>query len=83
LVLESRPEDRHDLDETPRPPNARYAFFDCDLWDEWADVEDAPQEIQEKKWIDEDEWLQVNPGGATWVPPGPGLNIADDSNVSI
>ena len=42
LVLESRPEDGDDLDETPKPPNARYPFFDRDVWDESAGVEDAP-----------------------------------------
>jgi len=52
LVLESRPEDGNDLDETPEPPNGRYPFFDRNVWDEWAVVEDAPQEMQEKEWID-------------------------------
>jgi len=83
LVLESRPEDGDDLDETPEPPNGRYAFFDRDVSDEWAGVEDAPQEMQEKEWIDEDEWLQADPRGTTRAPRGAGLIVADDSDVSI
>jgi len=31
LVLESRPEDGDDLDETPEPPNGRYPLFDHDI----------------------------------------------------
>jgi len=83
LVLESRPEDGDDLDETPEPPNGRYPFVNRDVWDEWACVEDAPQEMQEAEWIDEDEWLQADPGGTTRAPRGAGLIIADDSDVSI
>jgi len=41
IVLELRPEDGDDLDETPEPPNGRYPFFDGDVWDEWAGAEDA------------------------------------------
>jgi len=83
LVLESRPEDGDDLYETPEPPNGRYAFFDGEVWDEWAGVEDAPQEMQEEEWIDEDEWLQADPGGTTRAPCGAGLIVADNSEVSI
>ena len=84
MVLESRPEDGHDLDETPEPPNGRYPFFDRDVWDEWAGAEDAAREMQEEEeWIDEDEWLQAKQEGATWAPPGAGLIVADDGDVSI
>jgi len=83
LVLESRPEDGDDVDETPEPANGRYPFFDHDVWDEWAGVEDAPQEMQKEKRIDEDEWLQADPGGTTRAPRGAGLIVADDSDVSI
>jgi len=83
LVLESRPEDCDDLDETPEPPNGRYTFFDRDVWDEWAGVEEEPQEMEEEEWIEEDEWLQADPGGTTRVPRGGGLIVADDSDVSI
>ena len=82
LVLESRREDVDDLDETGEPPNGRYPFCDHDVWDEWAGVEDAPQEMQEEEWIDEDEWLQADPGGTTRAPRGAGLIFADDSDVS-
>jgi len=34
MVLDSRPEDGDDLDETPEPPNGRYPFFDHEVWDE-------------------------------------------------
>jgi len=83
LVLEPRPEDGDDLDETPEPPNGRYPFFDRDVSDEWAGVEDAPQEMQEEEWIDEDEWLQADPGATTRVPRSADLIVADDSDVSI
>jgi len=83
LVLESRPEDGDDLDETPEPPNGRYPLFDRDVWDEWAVVEDAPQEMLEEEWIDEDEWLEADPGGTTRAPRGAGLIVADHSDVSI
>jgi len=83
LVLESRPEDGDNLCETPTPRNGRYPLFDRDVWDEWAGVADAPQEMQEEEWIDEDEWLQADPGGTTRVPRGAGLIVADDSEVSI
>jgi len=83
LVVESHPEDGDDQDETPEPPNGRYPFFDQDVWDEWAGVEDAPQEMQEEESIDEDEWLQADPGGTTRAPRGAGLIVADDSDVSI
>jgi len=83
LVLQSRPEDRDDLGETPKPPNGMYPFFDRDVWDEWAGVEDAPQEMQEQQWIDEDEWPEDDPGGTTRAPRGAGHIVADDSDVSI
>jgi len=34
MVIESRPEDGEDLDETPEPPNGRYTFFDRAIWEE-------------------------------------------------
>jgi len=49
LVLESCPKDGDNLDETPEAPNWMYPFFDRDVWDEWARVEDAPQEMQEEE----------------------------------
>jgi len=83
LVLESHPQDGHDLVETPKPPNGRYSFFNRDFWDEWAGVEDAPEEMQEEEWIDEDEWLQADPGGTTRAPRSAGLIFADNSDLSI
>jgi hypothetical protein len=82
MVLESRPEDGDDLDETPEPPNGRYPFFDRDVWDEWADAEDAERETQEE-WMNEDEWLQAEAEGATRAPPGAGVIVVDDGDVSI
>ena len=83
MVLESRPEDGDDLDETPEPPNGRYPFFDRDVWDEWAGAEDAVRETQEEEeWIDEDEWLQAEPEG-TRAPRGAGVIVVDDGDVSI
>jgi hypothetical protein len=84
LVIESRPEDGDDLDETPEPPNGRYPFFDRDVWDEWAGAEDVAREMQEEEeWIDEDEWLQAEPGGTTRAPRGAGVIVVDDGDVSI
>jgi len=84
MVLESHSEDGDDLDETPEPPNGRYPLFDRYIQDEWASAEDAAREMQEEEeWIDEDEWLQAKQEGATWAPPGAGLIVADDGDVSI
>jgi len=49
IVLESRPEDGDDMDETPEPPNGLYPFLDRDVWDEWAGAEDAAREMQEEE----------------------------------
>ena len=84
VVLESRPEDGDNLDETPEPPNGRYPWFDREVWDEWPGAEDAAWEMQaEEQWIDEEEWLQAEQGGATRAPPGPGVIVVDDGEVSI
>jgi len=84
MVLETRPEDGDDLDETPEPPNGRNPFFNRDVWDEWAGAEDAAWEMQEEEeWIDEDEWLQAEQEGATRAPPGAGVIVVDDGDVSI
>jgi hypothetical protein len=84
LVIESRPEDGDDLDKTPEPPNGRYPFFDRDVWEEWAGAEDVAREMQEEEeWIDENEWLQAEPGGTTRAPRGAGVIVVDDGDVSI
>jgi len=58
MVIESQPEDGEDLDETPEPPNGRYRFFDCALWEELAGAEDVARAMEEEEeWFDEDEWL--------------------------
>jgi len=49
MVLEPRPEDGDNLDQTPEPPNGRYPFFDRDVWDEWADAQDAALEMLEQE----------------------------------
>ena len=41
MVLESRPEDREDPDETAKPPNGRHQFFDREVWDDSAGAEYA------------------------------------------
>jgi len=84
MVHESRSEDGDDLDETPEPPNGRYPFCDRDVWDEWAGAEDAAREMQEEEeWIDTDECLQAEQEGATRAPPGAGVIVVDDGEVSI
>ena len=84
MVLESRFEDGEDLAETPEPPNGRYPFFDCAIWEESAGAEDAaPAMEEEEEWTDEDEWLQAEAEGATRAPPGAGFIVVDDGNVSI
>ena len=84
MVLESRPEDGEDPDETPEPPDGRHPFFDREVWDDSAGAEYATREMQEEEeWIDEDEWLQAEPDGATRAPSGAGVMIVDDGDVSI
>jgi len=38
---------------------------------------------EEEEWIDEDEWLQAEQEGATWAPPGAGIIVVEDGDVSI
>jgi len=84
MVLESRPEAGEDPDETHEPPNGRRPFFDHEVWDHSAGAEYPRREIQEEEeWIDEDEWLQAEPEGATRAPSGAGVIIVDDGDVSI
>ena len=84
MVLESRPEDGDDIDETPEPPNGRYHFFDRDVWDEWTGAEGAAREMQqEEESINEDEWLQAEPEGAIRAPSGAGVIVVDDGDVSF
>ena len=42
-----------------------------------------PQEMQEERWIDEDEWLQADPGEITLAPRGAGLIVVENSEISI
>jgi hypothetical protein len=83
MVLESRPEDGEDPDETPEPPDGRHPFFDREVWDDSAGAEYATREMEEEEWIDEDEWLQAEPEGSTRAPSGAGVIIVDDGDVSI
>jgi len=84
MVIESRPEDGEDLDETPEPPNGRYPFFDRAIGEESAGAEDAARAMQhEEEWFDEDEWLQAEGEGALQAPPGAGVIVVDNSGVSI
>jgi len=71
MVIESRPEDGEDLDETPEPLNARYPFFDRAIWEESAGAEDAARAMEkEEEWFDEDEWLQAEAEGVPQAPCG-------------
>jgi len=84
MVLESRPEDGQDPDETPEPPDRRHHLFDDEVWDDPAGAEYATLEMQEEEeWIDEDGWLQAEPEGATRAPSGGAVIIVDDGEVSI
>jgi hypothetical protein len=85
MVLESRPDDGEDLDETPEPPNGTFPFFDRDVWDDSVGAEeDARATQEEEEWLDEEtsEWLQAEPEGAVRAPPGAGVIIVDDADVS-
>jgi len=84
MVLESHPKDREDPDESPEPHNGRHPFFDPEVWDDSAGAEYAMREMQEEEaWIDENEWLQAEPEGATQAPSCAGGIILDNSDVSI
>jgi len=84
MVLESRPEDREDQDETHEPPDGRHPFFAREFWDDSAGAEYTTWEMQEEaEWIDDDELLQAEPEGATRAPSGAGVIIVDDGEVSI
>jgi len=84
VVIESRPEDGEDLDETTEPANARYLFFNRAIWEESASAEDASRAMEEEEeWFDEDERLQAEAEGAPRAPPGAGVIVVDDGGVSI
>ena len=84
MVIESRREDGEDLDETPKPPNGRYPFFDRAIWEESAGAEDARRAIEEEEeWFVEDEWLQAEAEGAPRAPRRAGVIVVDDGCVSI
>jgi len=84
MVIESRPEDGEDLDETPKPPNGRYVVFDHAIWEESAGAEDAARAMEEEvEWFDEDEWRQAEAEGAPRAPPGAGVIVVDDGAISI
>jgi len=84
MVIEARPEDGEELDETPEPPNTRYQFCDRDIWEESAAAEDAGRAMkEEEEWFVEDEWLQAEAEGAPRAPPGAAVIVVDDGGVSI
>jgi len=84
MVLESRPDDGEDPGETPEPPDGRHPIFDREVWDDSAGAEYATREMEEEEqWIDEDEWLQAEPEGATRAPSVAGVIIVHDGDVSI
>jgi len=83
IVIESRPKDCEDLDETSEPPNKRCPCFDRAIWEEWAGAEDAAWAIEEEVRFDEDEWLQAEADRAPPVPPGASIIVVDDGGVSI
>jgi len=83
MVLESRREAGEALDETPKPPNGRYPFFDCVVWDESAGGEDSVREMRDEESVDDEEWLVAEPEGETRAPHGAGVIYVDDGDVSI
>jgi len=84
MVIESRPEDGEDLDETRVPPNARYPFFYRAIWEESAGTGDAARAMEEEEeWFDEDEGLQAKAEGAPRAPPGAGVLVVNNGSVSI
>jgi len=36
---------------------------------------------KQPEWIDENAWQQVEQGGATRAPPGPGVIVVDDGDL--
>ena len=84
MVIESRPEDGEDLDESPEPTNGMYPFFDRAIWEESAGAADAPRAMEEEQeWFDEEEWPQAEAEGVPRFPPGAGVIVVDDGRVSI
>jgi len=84
MIIESRPADGEDLDETPEPPNRRYQFFDRAIWEESAGAEDTARAMEEEEeWFHEDEWPPAEAEGAPRTPPGAGVIVVDDGGVSI
>jgi len=84
MVIELRPEDGEDLDETPEPPNGRYPFFDCAIWEDAAGAEDVARAMEEEEELfDQDEWLQAEAEGAPRAPPGARVIVVADGGVSI
>jgi len=83
IVLESRREDGEDLDGTPEPPNARYLFFDWDVWDDSARGEDSVREMRDEESVDDEEWLEAESEGETRAPHGAGVIYVDEGDVSI
>ena len=84
MVIESRPEDGEDPDETPEPPIVRYPFFDHAIWEESAGPEDAARAMEEEEEsFDENEWLPAEAEVALRRPLGAGVIIVDDGGVGI
>ena len=84
MVIESRPEDTEDLDDTPEPPNGRYSFFDRPIWEESPSADDAARPMEEEEELfDEHEWLQADAEGAPRALPGAGVIVVDDSGGGI
>jgi len=83
MVLNSRREDREDLDETPEPPNGTYPFFDRDIWDESAGGEDCVREMRDEDSVDDKAWVDAESEGETRAPHGAGVIYVDDGDVSI
>jgi len=65
MVVESCHEDAEDLDETPKPPNGRYPFFDLDVWDNSAGGEGSVGSIVKEEGVDAEELREGKPAGGT------------------
>jgi len=83
MILEPSCEDGEALDETPKPPNGRYPFFDSDMCDDSAGEQGSVGAIIEEESVDNAEWLQAEPAGGTRVPSSTGVISLDNGDLSI
>jgi hypothetical protein len=78
MVLESRPDQGEDGDQTPEPANGRYPFFDRKVWDHAGQAEDTVGAMQE-----EEEWFEGEEVGDSRAPSGAGEFVVNIDDVSF